>query len=1602
MFAVALLASPFLFLERGAHVSESARAVSRRETLSRGAEGRGAAARPDALAQVDPATRARLTEAYGQLPMRFEANRGQTDAAVKFVARGQGYALFLTPTEAVLSLRQAGGREESAADAGGPEGASQAGAAEESPSPSAASSPSGAVLRVGLVGANPAPALEGVEELSGRSNYFVGADERGWVTDVAGFGAVKYESVYPGVDLVYYGQQRQLEYDFRLDAGADPARIALHFEGAQTVALGAGGDLVLGTEVGEVRQRRPFIYQEIDGARREVAGGYKLLGENRVAFEVGEYDQSRPLVIDPVLVYSTYLGGNDSDAGFGVAVDAAGNAYVAGDTFSTDFPGPSPIQAAKDVSFDAFVLKLNPTGSGLVYATYLGGNGDDFGNAVAVDPAGNAYVVGYTTSDIFPLTAGALQQSRLGVIDGYVAKLNPTGSALVYSTLLGGNNNDEVLAVAADAAGNAYVAGYTDSSEIASAGVFDMRAGSPIYRSADGGGSWAEADNGFTASRVNFFAAHPTDAATIYAGAASGVFKTTDGGNLWSLTGAAQPSTLPRFVNWVAVHPTTPETVYAATFAGAYKSTDGGQTYEEKNTGLFDQNLLTIVIDPATPTTLYAGSFFGANKSTNGGDNWTQINNGLRAASFSFEPQVFDLVIDPTNPSVLYAGTSQGIFKTTNGGANWAPLNTGLGSAFTPPSVTTLLIDPQNPATLYAAVTVFGGNQLLKTTNGGGEWNVVGAGLRTTIGATTFTPRIDALAIDPANSSVLYAGTLGSGVFKSTDGGANWAQASAGLNNNSVGAIVVDRAVPSHVFAGTNIGSDAFAGKINPEGTAVVHFRFLGGNENDMATGVVADPAGNAYITGHTASNNFPVLGALQPAKGGGTDAFLTKLNPSGAGLVYSTYLGGFANDEARAVALGPAGSAYLTGRTQSTNFPLASPLKFSPPSFIDDAFVSRISADGTTLLYSTYLGGDSGTEQGFGIAVDAAGNAHVTGLTSSNDFPLVGAVQTTRGGGNDAFVSKLNPSGTALAFSTYHGGAGNDVGNAVAVDAAGNTYFVGATNSFNLPLAAPFQNAYRGGGDAFIAKLGSSIELAVAMTDSPDPVAFGSNLTYILTVSNNGELSAAGVTLTDTLPAGATFVSATPGQGSCSGTTTVTCNLGTLNGGAATTVAIVVLPPAVRNISNTASVTSNEADPLPANNTATESTQVNFADLSVTGAASYGKVAPGARINYLFRVANNSGGPAESATLSGNLPAGTTFVSCGAVGGVCSNSGGSWAVTFPSLAVGQSAAVVLVAAVDAAVAEGAVLGHTATAAAAATPDPDAGNNSAAVTVTVTATPLRVKTNGLIAFASDGVHTVKADASAPPAPFPGAEGGIFPRWSPDGTRLAYTVQKRQPTYPNDAYYVIEAANADGSGRLTLADNVIDTSFDNRSGFSWSPDGTRLAYVGTDRLIYLANADGSGYAKLPGSPTQVRDVDWSPDGSRFVFSKDFGEIYVMNVDGSGLSKLVAFGTGPDGPTHYLSPLWSPDMTKILFVQRSNNFTDILFMRSDGTGAQRLLNRGQTSGPAWSPDGKRIAFYHGTEMHVVDFDGTDELTLVTNQSCCGFGGTSWQPIPTDAPL
>ena len=1085
---------------------------------------------PSDLARTSKATRARVNEAFGKLPLSFEANRGHASENVKFVSRGNGYSLLLSSTDATLMLNATPGSSlgSRVKTIGGQcqVGDVQVGA-----------------LRMKLVGARSSARLMGLDELPGKSNYFIGDDKSRWLANVPNYSKVKYEQVYPGIDLIYYGNQRRLEYDFHVAPGARPGVIRILFEGVRKLRIGAGGDLLIETAAGEVRQHRPDVFQVKNGIKRGVAARYVVKSERVMGFVLGKYDSSLPLIIDPVLVYSTYLGGSEGDQANAVAVDADGNAYVTGSTLSTRFPVSHPLQRDLSGYFDVFVAKLTPSGNTLLYSTYLGGSGDDQGNGIAVDSSGSAYVTG-KTGGAFPTTANAFQTDKPGGYDAFVTKISPAGDALVYSTYLGGeipfpptyNPNagiDIGYGIAVDREGNAYVTGLSYSPgfptkkalqpvinsggatvvappEISSppppppifsdAFVTKLNpSGTALVYSTFVGGFKDEQGRGIAidssgsayvtgiTDSINFLTSHalqpayggdPSDAFLIKlepSGRAL-VFSTFLGGaaddEAYGVTVDAAGSAYLTGETTSINFPTTPP-AFQTTMGGSpiFKSTDGGDSWNPASAGLPDNSFNALAIDPRTPATLYAGMGDlagpgGAFKSTDGGGNWFAINNGLFASQTS---SVSFLTIDPKTPSTLYALSLGAIFKTTDSGNSWNFAARTM-PGFNPLS---LVIDPTTPTTLYSggnacppppsplsardglstrsfsaqssagesASTVhqeeFSTRALNKSTDGGVTWSpttfpscavsllAIDPKTSSTIYTTTFSiifkstddgntwrntsNNAEVLAIDPANPATVYAGISfnNSGkVTKSTDGGSTWSD--TGLSGVSIKTLAIDPVSPNTIYAGANnltLNFDYLSLTTVPTGFGGGVFKSTDGGTTWSSPSLIGATIQALVVDPLNPSTLY--AGAFRDS-----DAFVAKITAAGA-RVYSTLLGGAGRDTGIAIAVDSAGRAYITGETFSGNLPTRDAIQSTKASGIlaPGAFVTVLDAAGATLVYSTHLGGSGVANKGdvgMGIAVDAFGKAYVAGQTASGNFPTTHFIQPAFGGSVDAFVSKL------------------------------------------------------------------------------------------------------------------------------------------------------------------------------------------------------------------------------------------------------------------------------------------------------------------------------------------------------------------------------------------------------------------------------------------------------------------------------------------------------------------------------------------------------------------------------------------------------------------
>jgi len=638
-------------------------------------------------------------------PLTFTENRGQWDPRVRFKADAVGATMWLTT--------------------GGVHYQFLGGAPDAEPF----------VITTTFAGANPYPNVVGESMTTHKCNFFLGSDPTQWRTRVPSYRAVVFERIYDGVDLKYYGNGTQMEYDFVVDPGADVAQIVVEYEGVVSIYVGATGDLVVETAWGMVTERAPLAYQTVRGRVQPIPVAYRVVSDNAFGFELGgDYDPASPVVIDPILLFSTYLGGSGDDFGKAIAVDDDRSIYVAGHTYSTDFPSQSPFQGPGGL-YDAFVTKFDRWGD-LVYSTYLGGAGGDRAYDIAVDDAGHAYVTGSTASTYFP-TKNPYKDGPLTCDgDAFVTKLGAAGDTLVFSTYLGGNDVDWGIGIDVDDAGFVYVAGMAQSAD----------------------------------------------------------------------------------------------------------------------------------------------------------------------------------------------------FPTVN---------------------------------------------------------------------------------------------------------------------------------PYQTFQGAR---DATVTKFHPSGESLVYSTYLGGSAIDNTWAMALGADGSVYVTGETQSIDYPTVNAYQSDQGN-QDVFLSKLHTSGDSLVYSTYLGGGYMDVGTDVAVDAAGHAYVTGWTQSYDFPTQNQYQYNRG--YDDVFVTKFHPTGESLIYSTYLGGDS-YELGWGIEVDAGGRAWVAGWTRSLNFPTQDPYQTHQDT-TDVFVVEFNPAGDDIEFGTYLGGDGVDQAWGLALDAAGNAYVTGRTESTNFPTRDPYQG-HQGAKDVFVA----------------------------------------------------------------------------------------------------------------------------------------------------------------------------------------------------------------------------------------------------------------------------------------------------------------------------------------------------------------------------------------------------------------------------------------------------------------------------------------------------------------------------------------------------
>lgn len=1397
---------------------------------------------------TDPAS-AKTMSAYGNLSLAFAPNMGQFDPRVRYASQAANASIYFTPNEIQLVLGK---------------------------------KPSRVGLQLSFIGANPSPVILSSGPL-GTVNYLIGNDPAQWHTGIKSYTAIVYKNLWPGIDLKFFGHSGTLKYEFHVAPEADPRKIQLRYAGIEQLSVATDGSLRVKTSLGVLHDSRPFSYQEIDGKRVSVASQYSLKEKN-YGIAVHGYDSSRPLIIDPSLTYSTFLGGGQADVGLGIVVDGSGSAYITGETGASNFP---TTVGAFDETFnggtalgrgDVFVTKLNPSGTAIEYSTYIGGAANDLGEAIAVDANGNAYVTGWTASTDFPTTPGAFDTTDNTGTDAFLTKLNPSGTALLYSSylggslsgVLGGSAGDFGAGIAVDEEGNAYVAGSTDSRDFpTTTGAFDV---------------------------------------SYTAGAGSHVFVTK---------------------------------INASGSALIYSTYLGGAT-------------------------------------------------GETAAG---------IAIDTSGNAFITGTTRSATFPTTAGAYDTTPF--------------------------------FGTQEVFVT-----KLNADGAGLiySTFLGGSASDQGTD-IAIDEAGNAYI-TGWGNSLNFPTTPG----------------------------AFDTMGDSGEVFVSKLNTDGATLLYSTYLGGSSNDNSWAIAVDTSGNAFVTGITSSSDFPTtFGAFDSTLSGVTDAFLTKLNVTGTSVLYSTLLGGFNSEDGRALATTAPSTVYLTGRTTSSNFATTAgsfqptigggiggdafilKLTNQPPVAADDTVSTDedVSVNINSLSNDTDADGDTlviaETTQGANGSVTINPDNTVTYLPKANfngSDSFTYEVVDTWGDTATAIVNvTVNPVNDAPVASDVSSATDEDQSveiNFVAADVdSGNLTFVVVDPPANGMLGpitngsiSYTPNSNFNGSDSFTFKandgLADSNVATVAITiapvnDAPDAIDDSVSTSEetpitvavrandidpdgeVLTITNVSEGTHGSVVISND----GTTVTYTPVL-NFFGTDSFTYNVSDGRGGTDTAAVNVT----VTNVQD--APTANDDTATVAEDSTNNFIQVLGNDLDVDGntlaVASVTQAGHGVVVNngnsvsytpnanyrgpdsFSYTITDGEGG-SDSATINITVT-NVNDAPFATADSYSTNANTTLVITSPGVLVNDldvdSDALSATLVTD--VSNGTLL-LAADGSFTYTPnlnffgsdsfsylssDGTATSNIVSVDISVG--------NNLIVFSStrDGnaeIYSMGIDGISVTRITNDPATDVFPVWSPDKTRIAFNSNR-------EGSFEVYLMNSDGSGLVRLTTSALV-----EGPVSWSPDGTRIAFSSKrdgNPEIYLMNADGTGQQRL----TKQRGIDikpsWSPDGAKIVFSSDRKrsfEIYVMNADGTDVIQLTK-NSFTD-----VSPAWSADGAKIAFSSNRDGNFEIYTMNPDGSGLVRLtMSSGADEEPAWFDDASKILFTSqrdgNAEIYLMHADGSGQTRLTTN--------------------
>jgi hypothetical protein len=1095
-------------------------------------------------ASVAPSGSTRIAPASRGIPLIFIENVGQFDKRVHFQARSGNTMLFLTDDALWVSLTELSSKPDPIS---------------EMETPDAVDTETGTVrginLKLSFVGANPHPRLEPFNKLDTQISFFTGSDPGQWHTHLPAWGGVRYVDLYPGADLEITSQNGQLAPRLVVREHPSLQNVRLRVEGADDLAL-EDDILRLATRLGNVAL--PLL--AVEGAAPKVEPAISVVDEAYQVFAPfasmsppainatltsiptllystylggsgddmadditvdsadnvyitgqtssanflttpGVYDTSyngNPVDVfvsklsadGSTLLYSTYLGGSDVDAGNGIAVDSAGNVYITGATYSTDFPAtPTALDTTLNGGRDAFVAKLNATGDVLIYGTYLGGSLWEYGLDIAVDDADDAYVTGFTHGG-FPTTPGVVQRIHSGSCDAFVTKLNADGSALVYSTYLGGSSLDHGENIALDGEGNAYVTGDAYS--------IDFPTANPVQPTKAGGGDAFVTKLNADGSALVY---------STYLGG-SGIDReigrdiTVDSAGNVYVTGSTDSIDFPTVSPLQPTYGGGASDVFVAKLSASgsvlvYSTYLGGSGTDERTDIAIDSAGNAYVTGVTTSTDFPTANPLQATKNGGGDAFVAKLNTDGSALLYSsylggsgdenpLSPSTIGGIAVDSGGNIVLAGTTGSTDFPATPGAYDISYNGGNYDVF----VTKLRLGGSPPSLFYSTYLGGRGEDRAYDIALDSAGNVYVTGETASTDFPTTPGAYDRFySGDPIDVFVTKLSADGSTLLYSTYLGGDGEDAGNGITVDSAGNVYITGKTYSTDFPATpgaldttlSGGRDAFVTKLNAAGDGLVYSTYLGGSSWDYGSCIVIDDTGSAYVGGFT-HGSFPITsGAAQTTFGGSGDGFAAKLSSDGSTLLYSTYLGGYSWEGIAEIAVDETGNTYLASHTHSTDFP-TTPGAWDrtcdncQTNVSTDGAVAKLNADGSEFVYSTLIGGAdaSGGEEFRDIAIDSAGNAYLTGNTSSADFPTTtNALQPGfGGGGNDAVVVKLNADGSDLLYSTYLGGSGADRGYGIAIDGDGNAYVTGYTASTDFATVDPLQAANAGGYDAFVTKV--------------------------------------------------------------------------------------------------------------------------------------------------------------------------------------------------------------------------------------------------------------------------------------------------------------------------------------------------------------------------------------------------------------------------------------------------------------------------------------------------------------------------------------------------